>query len=196
MVVNITKLDFQNVNDIGAVENSAHDIKICTAELMFQWAEVEQFLSILFHEALKEDYAFDLWHSIISFQAKMKALNAIMSIKLEGNEEKKVWKSLVDTVSKEVAKRNQVAHATLINNNKASYLSPYFSLNPGKQEIKLTAEDLRIRKLFLSDIRDAVSWFISKFNTLGLYEGDLNVPNNSIIIPPKLIRQFQKKNNK
>ncbi|HUY68245.1 MAG TPA: hypothetical protein VMV79_02975 [Alphaproteobacteria bacterium] len=157
-------------------------------ECLTTWATVELYLSMLFSQitGMKNLIGFAVWDSVISFEAKLNALNAAFNIAIQDDDLKSIWGELGNRISKKHKKRNEIVHSTLVNVDNVSKLVPYFVI--GKQAKNgLSPKEIVERTQSFQELAAAIYWFIQR--AAFLKEGVPKVPLQA----PDLILRLQTK---
>jgi len=134
-------------------------------ECIVAWSNLEHKLADLFSFLVESegpplDY---IWYSIISFEARMKCLNAACKKGIRDEDLIYLWSKLATKITRNVRKRNQLAHSTLVGDDKRpgkSFLAPYYTGDQfNDKQTMLTVEAvLEIRDSFL-ELDRAIGWF-------------------------------------
>ncbi|MGE3757734.1 MAG: hypothetical protein AB7H97_08260 [Pseudobdellovibrionaceae bacterium] len=126
------------------------------------WGGIELHLALTFEKLLASPpyVANTVWDSVVSFDAKMKALNSVMELRISDPELRAIWKKLLKKIQKKAGKRNEIAHCTLvIKDNEDATIVPYYSF--AKDRPYLKAEDLEARWLTFNDYKEATRWLLA-----------------------------------
>lgn len=112
------------------------------------WARIEIELSLILAESAQgqQELAILAWDRFRNFESKIQFLNELVVKYLVGDEAKRDWILVLNEVRKCYKKRNMVAHAALLGNDrKGQWLEPFFSIaaRPNEKEK---------RELFPADI--------------------------------------------
>ncbi|MEZ0260952.1 MAG: hypothetical protein ACAH80_08080 [Alphaproteobacteria bacterium] len=141
------------------------ELKLLLAEGMHQWSLLELALSHLFASQVgtKHPLAYIIWDSVISFDAKLSCLNAVLNFNLKDDDLKALWGRLGDRIQKANSLRNQLAHSGYLSNSKDVYLVPYLSVaaivTKPKEIKRLKENDLKIREETFKALVSATQWF-------------------------------------
>lgn len=137
-------------------------------ECLMAWSTVEFELQFLFRIALDANpvASHAVWAAVVSFEARLKILNAAIDANVGDSNFKADWRLLHNYASAQARFRNQVAHGTMMNVDGAGpMIEPYFSVTKTR--------DLLSEK--------QVRGFAGGFLELA---GALNWIRNAVLVPP------------
>jgi hypothetical protein len=130
------------------------------------WANVEMFLRMAFEDLVetKPGVAELIWDSVISFEAKIKALNAVYNHLVKDAELLLIWKKLVNKIIAASKKRNEMVHSTLVllGRDERACIIPYYSSVNRNQRHRLFHTDVAERALRFRQIVDAIIWIMAR----------------------------------
>jgi hypothetical protein len=154
---------------------------------LMRWAMVEAFMNVLFVKLVdgSPNVAAVVWDSVVSFEAKLKALTNVVYYVVQDEALREIWKKLGARLSEKHKKRNEIVHANVVNmDEKRVVLIPFWSpWSKGKTELQ--EKELLERADSFKELSEAVQWF----NSFLMF---LDVPGAKSQIPiPDLIHQFR-----
>lgn len=128
-----------------------------TGKTIASWAGVELQVSSLFNALMKHPLAPVIWDRIRSFEAKMQMLNDVANRTIKNDEIRRDWRLLYAEVIALSAKRNRVAHATMVHNGHVAAMQPFYSLENQNREPLQGADIDAFCKQFIETFM-ALSW--------------------------------------
>lgn len=136
------------------IVDQQNELQLLLSDCIQIWSLVEMELSQLFSLQLRTKpprIAYIIWDSVISFEAKLKCLDAVLSFSLKNekkNEILNIWKKLGEKVRQYARLRNELAHSGHLIEGERVYIVPYLSMEKLMDEKtkKLDAKDLEERK--------------------------------------------------
>lgn len=163
------------------------------------WSDLEGFMSFLFADVIKTEpkIAYNIWDSVISFEAKLKCLTSVISVSVKNKQVSLIWPKIFLAIQESSKKRNQIAHSGIIGlvdkGINRVVLVPYLSAGlmdypTKKRNAKfLTTEDLEKIEDEFRELCSSVFWIKKVINRGRKY----SKADRSKI--PSLIRKIQTK---
>lgn len=127
------------------------------------WALTESMLTRLFHQGARTGpvIADAIWSAVVSFDGKMSILHNVLVLRLEGKPLVDDWQLLHVYTRKLSKRRNEVAHATLLNvENRTAMLEPFFVLT--KEKPRLSVADVEKRRNDFSELSNSLWWLLNQ----------------------------------
>lgn len=134
------------VPDLGAAEGRLADLALAVGLCIIAWATVELELCMLFRWATgaASEVADALFVAPRSFEVRATMLHAVMRPRLKKTPHLSDWNLLYNYVLRMAGKRNEVAHATALNEREQGLvLEPYFVLSQPKEHITIDQVNAR-----------------------------------------------------
>jgi hypothetical protein len=143
-------------------------------ECLMAWAAVKRQLHHIFvYEVIRQSrnknrwvVARRIWSVIVSFDARLKMVDAAIYANLNGNNSKRVqklkkdWRLLYNYIGKMNGLRNEIAHGEIMNyDDKEMKLTPFSTTIPHRNGISI--QEVMDRTTLFSELSLAVSWLHS-----------------------------------
>lgn len=143
-------------------------------ECLMAWAHVEFELNRIFvehlaHQSKNPDrclMAEAIWASIVSFEARLRMLNAVTLQTIKDTDTRKDWALIKNYIVNLGPKRNQVAHGGIIGKSDGSaVLKPYFSSSLNEKPNLKDSDLAKLTTEFL-DLLKTLEWLSLCFSAL------------------------------
>lgn len=138
-------------------------------ECLMAWAQVEFELSLFFSSQLTSQsananrfaIADSIWATIISFEARLKMLNAVVSANIKDQKVLSDWRIISSYITNQNTRRNQIAHSDIHLFGKEMKLQP-FPTNFISRKPALSHRALKTVTGDFIDLAKAISWLMRR----------------------------------
>lgn len=131
-----------------------------TGECLLAWAMVEFNLAQIFRmcSGIHWVTADNIWSSVLSFDSKMSVLHNVLLALEPDRPDNSDWVLLHDHTRAMARRRNEVAHATMVNvEGKTPMLEPFFVISKERPRISVT--DVEERTFLFKELAQTLGWY-------------------------------------